>query len=70
MPTDSLTINEVKEAFFSLKINKSPVCNEISFNVIKNCFSELSMPLKYLFDMSLESEIFPNKLEIARVIPA
>ena len=24
MPTDSLTINEVKEAFFSLKINKSP----------------------------------------------
>ena len=70
MPTDSFTINEVKEAFFSLKINKSPGCNEISFNVIKNCFSELSMPLKYLFDMSLESGIFPNKLKIARVIPA
>ena len=31
MPTDSLTINEVKEAFFSLKINKSPGCDEISF---------------------------------------
>ena len=27
------------------------------------------MPLKYLFDMSLESGIFPNKLKIARVIP-
>ena len=27
MPTDSLTINEVKEAFFSLKINKSPRCD-------------------------------------------
>ena len=69
MPTDSLTINEVKEAFFSLKINKSPWCDEISFNVIKNCFSELNIPLKYLFDMSLESGIFPDKLKIARVIP-
>ena len=26
MPTDSLTIDEVKEAFFSLKISKSPGC--------------------------------------------
>ena len=69
MPTDSLTINEVKEAFFSLKINKSPGYDEISFNVIKNCFSELNMPLKYLFEMSLESGIFPDKLKIARVIP-
>ena len=42
---------------------------EISFNVIKNCFSELNMPLKYLFDMSLESGIFSDKLKIARVIP-
>ena len=69
MPTDSLTINEVKETFFSLKINKSPGCDEISFNVIKNCFSELNMPLKYLFDISSESGIFPDKLKIARVIP-
>ena len=42
---------------------------EISFNVIKNWFSELNMPLKYLFDMSLESGIFSDKLKIARVIP-
>ena len=27
------------------------------------------MPLKYLFDMSLESEIFPDKLKIATIIP-
>ena len=58
MSTDSLTINEVKEAFFSLKINKSLGCDEISFNDIKNSFSELNMPLKFLFDMSLESGIF------------
>ena len=61
MPTDCVTINEIKQAFLSLKINKSPGCDEISFNVIRNCFSELNMPLKYLFHMSLESEIFPDK---------
>ena len=27
------------------------------------------MPLKYLFDGSLESRIFPDKLKLARVIP-
>ena len=69
MPTGSITINEVKEAFFSLKINKNLGCDEISFNVIKNYFSELNMPLKYLLDMSLGSGIFPDKLKIARVIP-
>ena len=70
MPTDSLTINEVKEAiFFTFFHLKSPRCDEISFNVTKNWFSELNMPLKYLFDMPLESGIFPNKLKIARVIP-
>ena len=69
MPTDSVTIKEVKETFFSLKINKSPGWDKISFNVIKNCFSELNMLLKCLFDMCLESRIFPDKLKIARVIP-
>ena len=66
MTTDSLTINEAKEELFSLKRNKSPGYNEISF---KNCFSELNMPLKYLFEMSLETGIFHNKRVIARVIP-
>ena len=68
MPTESLTINETKETFFSLKINKRLGCDEISFNVIKNCISELNMPLKYLFEMSLEYGIFFNKLKIATVI--
>ena len=58
-----------KRHFFSLKINKTSECHEISFNVVKNCFSELKMPLNYLFDISLESGVFPDKLKIARVIP-
>ena len=66
MATDSLRINEAKEALFPLKRNKSPGYNEISF---KNCLSKLNIPLKYLFQIFLESEIFLNKLKIARVIP-
>ena len=69
MQIDSLKINEIKEIFFSLKLNKSPGYDEISFNDIKNCFSELNIPLKYLFKMSLESRIFSDKLKIAKVIP-
>ena len=47
MPAGSITINELKEAFFSLKTCKSPGYDEISSNVIIKCFSELNEPLKY-----------------------
>ena len=50
MPADSITIYELKQAFFSLKRNKSPRYDEISSNVIKNCFSELN---KYLIPLSI-----------------
>ena len=38
-------------------------------NVIKKCFDELSNPLKYLFDLSLQKGAFPDSLKIARVTP-
>ena len=69
MPADPITINELKEAFFSLKTNKSPGYDEISSNVIKNCFSELNYTLKYLFGKSIEKGVFPNALKISRVTP-
>ena len=40
-----MTINEKKDAFFSLKTNRSPVHDGVSFNVIRNCFGSLSTPL-------------------------
>ena len=36
MPADPITINDFKEALFSLKTNKSPGYEEISLNAIKN----------------------------------
>ena len=39
-----LSINELKDAFFSLDINKSPGFDDISFTVLKNCFGALHNP--------------------------
>ena len=38
LPSQSLSINELKDAFFSLKTNKSPGADDINFNVIKHRF--------------------------------
>ena len=69
MKTKQLSINELEDAFFSLKINKSPVYDDISFNIVKKCFSSLCEPLKYLFNLSIEKGIFPDDLKIAKVTP-
>ena len=50
LPERCVTINDLKDAFFSLKMKKSSGADEISFNVIKNCFGELSDTLRYVFD--------------------
>ena len=35
-PEGAISVNELKDAFFSLKINKSASYDDISFNVVKN----------------------------------
>ena len=50
-------------------MNKSTGADETSFNVIKNCFGELSDILSYVFGLSLQTGIFPDSLKIAKVTP-
>ena len=69
MESQPLSITELKNAFFSLKINKSPAHDGVSFNVMKKCFGELCEPLKYLFNLSIVKGIFPDDLKIAKVTP-
>ena len=64
-----MTINELKDAFFSLQTNKSPGDDGIGFNVVKNCFGPVSTPPLNIFNLSLEKGIFPDELKIARVTP-
>ena len=65
----SVLINGLRDAFFSLKLNKSPGYDEITFNVLKKCFSELCKPIKHIFNLSIETGVLPDKLKIARVSP-
>ena len=41
MENKPLSINELKDAFLFLKINKSTGHDDISFNVASKCFGEL-----------------------------
>ena len=58
--SNSRWMNELKDAFFSLKINESPGYDDISFNVLKKCFSSLCEPLKYLFNLTIKKGNFPR----------
>ena len=49
MPADSTTLNELKEALTKVQTRKSPGYDEIP-DIIKNCFSKLNDPLRYLFE--------------------
>ena len=68
-PENPLTINEFKKNFFSLKTNKSPGHDGISFNVIRNCIGPLSTPLLSIFNSFLYTGIFPDELKTARMTP-
>ena len=61
-----ISVNKFKNAFFSLKVNKSAGLDDISFNVVKKCFGVLHKPLLHIFNLSLQTGIFPDKPKIAR----
>ena len=64
-----LTEEEFKNAFFSLKTNKSPGYDNIHVNVIRNLYNELKTPLMNIFNLSLNTGIFPDRMKVAKVTP-
>ena len=64
-----LTDEELKNAFTTLKSNKSPGFDDISPDVIKIVFEALVRPIRYIFDLSLKQGVFPDKLKIACITP-
>ena len=55
----SLTVEEVRNAFYSLKTNKSLGYDDISFNAINIVFDFIVEALRYIFSNSLTQGIFP-----------
>ena len=60
MEIKPLSINKLKDAFFSLKINKSTGHDDIRYNVVSKCFGDLCIPLKHIFDLPFENGIFSD----------
>ena len=68
-PEKVLSVNKIRDAFFSLKINESAGydSDDISFRVVRKCFGVLHKTLLHIFNLSLQTGTFPDKLRIARV---
>ena len=64
-----LTEEEFKNAFFSLKTNKSPDHDNIHVNVIRNLYNELKTLLMNVFNLSLNTGIFPDRMKVPKVTP-
>ena len=67
----SVSINKLKEAYFSLKTSKSAGYDDFNFNIVKNCFEILEFCfecfVKCFFNLSIQRGIFPDKQKIERV---
>ena len=64
-----LTVEEVRKAFYSLKTNKSPENDYISFNAMNNIFDFIGEPLRYIFSYSLVQGIFLEVIKFAQITP-
>ena len=66
---NTLSEEEIKTGFFSLKGGKSPGFDEMNYDIVKQNFNSLLVLLKCIFDLSPKSGTFPEKMRISRVKP-
>ena len=64
-----ITEAEIKSTIHSLKPKKSLGYYEITRKILKACASLISHPLNYIYNHSLYTGIFPDRLKIAVVKP-
>jgi Reverse transcriptase (RNA-dependent DNA polymerase) len=63
------TENEIFNLIIGLQDGKSSGYDKISVNTVKQCAPTLTYAITVLFNLSLETGIYPSKLKIAKVIP-
>src|SRR5271156_5063928 len=66
---EPVTDFELLKIIESMNVNKSSGPDDISPRIIKENIADFVPPLKYIFNLSLEQSIVPDKLKIAKVIP-
>ena len=65
----SLTENELEEAVKSLKKNKASGPDGLDVNIIISVYKIIKRPLLKIFNDSLLLGIFPQTMQIAKVLP-
>ena len=68
MPTRKCYIRKLKDAFLSLKINKSPGYDDISFKVVKECFGVLYKPLQHILTFLFKPGFFQMNLKLQALL--
>ena len=61
--------SDIMEIINKLNPTKSPGCDNIGNNIIKKVSNEIIKPLTMIFNLSLSTGLFPDKLKITKVIP-
>jgi hypothetical protein len=59
----------IKKIIKNLKPKLSIDAEGVSTKMIKSIGNEIALPLSHIFNLSLSSGVFPNKLKLCRVIP-
>lgn len=63
------TIKEIVAIVENCKNKKSTDCDGIDMVIIKKTLDCISIPLCYIFNLSLQSGVFPDRMKVAKVIP-
>ncbi|XP_065662691.1 uncharacterized protein LOC136085324 [Hydra vulgaris] len=67
--SSELSHGKLDIAFKSLKRNKPIGADEVSGNIVVNCYESLKDILYKVFNASIKQGVFPDQLKIAKVIP-
>ena len=65
----TLQDEQLEEVFNSLKSNKSPGLDDIPSPIINFCISDAFHPVNRIFNLSLQTGIFPNGMKTAQLSP-
>ena len=69
MPTEDISLTELRTAFKTLSSNKSPGLDEINTYIIKSAYDIIEPILLHIFNLSVSTGEFPDSLKIAKVTP-
>ena len=66
---EPIVTEEVSKEIQLLKVNKTPGPDEITNSILIGTEAYIVKPLTYVFNLSIQKGIFPNKLKVAKVSP-